>query len=148
LQAAENRLNDIYAWADLRYQTSADAMTDELDLLFKTTREEMLSALQDDLNTPQALAALGKLMNYMFGVPIPGVEGKYTDGTLAFVEQILGIPLANRPDITAEQKALIRERNEARAAKDWTRSDKLRDALTAQQLGLRDTPYGAQWYRL
>lgn len=148
LQAAQNRLNDIYAWADLRYQTSAPAMTEELDQLFKTTREDMLAALQDDLNTPKALMALSGLMNYMFTIPIPGVEGKYTDGTLAFVEHALGIPLANRPDITPEQKELIAQRERARRNKDWAASDKIRDELAAQKLGLRDTPYGAQWYRM
>jgi cysteinyl-tRNA synthetase len=148
LQAAQNRLDDIYAWADLRYQTSATEMTDALDLLFKATRDDILAALQDDLNTPVALAALGKLMNYMATIPIPGVEGKHTDGTLAFLEQVFGLPLANRPDITNAQKALITEREAAREGKDWARSDQIRDELLAQGLGLRDKPYGAQWYRL
>jgi cysteinyl-tRNA synthetase len=141
-------LQDIYAWADLRYQTSADSMPDELDLLFKSTREDMLSALQDDLNTPTALVALGKLMNYMSNIPIPGVEGKYTDGTLAFIESTLGLKVANRPDITDEQKSLIAEREQARDDKDWIKSDKLRNELAGQGIGLRDKPYGAQWYRL
>jgi cysteinyl-tRNA synthetase len=148
LEAAKNRLQDIYAWADLRYQTSADSMPDELDLLFKSTREDILSALQDDLNTPTALVALGKLMNYMSNIPIPGVEGKYTDGTLAFIESTLGLKVANRPDITDEQKSLIAEREQARDDKDWIKSDKLRNELAGQGIGLRDKPYGAQWYRL
>ncbi|HSX43293.1 MAG TPA: cysteine--tRNA ligase [Candidatus Saccharimonadales bacterium] len=148
LQAAQNRLNDIYAWADLRYQTSAPEMTDELDLLFKSTREEVLAALQDDLNTPVALAALGKLMNYMSNIPIPGVEGKYTDGTLQLMEDVFGLTLANRPDITPEQKDQIQERELARKNQNWTKSDELRDQLLVQGLGLRDKPYGVQWYRL
>jgi cysteinyl-tRNA synthetase len=148
LEAAQNRLNDIYAWADLRWQPSADTMPDELDQLFKITREDILAALQDDLNTPMALAALSKLMNYMSNIPIPGVEGKYTDGTLAFLESVLGLPLANRPDITAEQKQLLADREAARTAKDWAKSDQLRDQLIEQGIGLRDKPYGAQWYRM
>lgn len=148
LEAAQNRLNDIYAWADLRYQPSADAMTEELDLLFKTTREEMLAALQNDLNTPAALTSLGKLMNYMSNIPIPGVEGKHTNGTLAFIEQLLGIKLANREDINDEQKALIKNRERARQAQNWAKSDQLRDQLKEQGIGLRDTAHGAVWYRL
>ena len=148
LQAAQNRLNDIYAWADLRHQTSADSMPDELDLLFKSTREEILAAIQDDLNTPLALAALGKLMNYMSNIPIPGVEGKYTDGTLALIEQVFGLPVANRPDITEEQKAQIQERETARKNQDWVKSDELRNQLLVQGIALRDKPYGIQWYRV
>jgi len=148
LQAAQNRLNDIRAWADLRYQPSADTMPEELDLLFKSTREGILEAMQDDLNTPVALATLGKLMNYMSNIPIPGVEGKYTDGTLAFLDAVFGLNIANRPDITDEQKALIQTRETARNNKDWAASDEARDKLTEQGIGLRDTPHGAVWYRL
>jgi cysteinyl-tRNA synthetase len=148
LEAAQNRLNDLQAWADLRHQPSAEAMTDKLDLLFKSTREDILAALQDDLNTPMALVALGKLVNYMSNIPIPGVEGKYTDGTLAFLDSVLGLELANRPDITDEQKALIQQREQARADKDWAKSDILRDDLLAAGIGLRDTPRGAVWYRI
>jgi len=35
-----------------------------------------------------------------------------------------------------------------RGAKDWTRSDELRDALAKQNLGLRDTPHGPIWFRI
>jgi cysteinyl-tRNA synthetase len=87
-------------------------------------------------------------MNYMSNIPIPGVEGKYTDGTLGFLEAALGLPLANRSDITNEQKQLIAERETARTTKDWAKSDQLRDQLAEQGIGLRDKSYGAQWYRL
>jgi cysteinyl-tRNA synthetase len=149
LEAAQNRLNDIRAWADLRYQPGTDVFPDELDLLFKSTREDVASALQNDLNTPLALAALGKLMDYMSNIPVPGVEGKYTDGTLQFLDDTLGLDIAHRSDITDMQKQLIHDRETARQAKDWARSDELRDQLKDQDIGLRDTSYqGAIWFRL
>lgn len=147
LEAAQNRLNEIRAWADLRHQPSADTMPEELDNLFKTTKEEMLVALQDNLNSPAALRALSKLMDYMSTIPIPGVEGKYTNGSLQFMEDILGIQLAHRPDITTEQKQLIAERETARAAEDWAKSDDLRNKLQEQGLDLKDTPRGPIWSR-
>ncbi len=148
LEAAKNRLQDIRAWADLRHQTSVDVMPDELDQLFKTTRQGVLAALQDDLNTPAALAILGRLISYMSDIPIPGVEGKYTDGTLAFLDNVLGLNIANRPDITDGQKRLIQDREQARQRQDWAMSDKLRDELSGQGIGLRDTTRGAIWFRL
>ncbi len=149
LEAAQNRLKSIYAWADLRFQPGADTMPSELDDLFRTTREDILGALQNDLNTPQALVALGKLMDYMGNIPIPGVEGKYTDGTLQLLEDAFGLDLAHRSDITDEQKQLIKDREDARKDKDWAKSDALRDQLAEQGIGLRDTSYqGAIWYRL
>jgi len=87
-------------------------------------------------------------MNYMSNIQIPGVEGKYTDGNLAFLEDAFGLDLANRPDITDEQKALLAKREAARASQNWQESDRLRDELTSQGLGVRDKPFGAQWYRL
>jgi cysteinyl-tRNA synthetase len=78
---------------------------------------------------------------------VPGVEGKYTDGTLAFVDAAFGLGLSTRTDITDAQKQLIADRQAARDAKDWTASDALRDTLAAQGIGIRDTKHGAYWYR-
>lgn len=147
LEAAQNRLNEIKAWADLRHQPSTDIMPKELDELFRATRVAMLEALQNDLNTPTALRALGKLMDYMSNIPIPGVEGKYTNGTLKLIDDLLGLEISNRPDITKEQKQLIKDREAARAAKDWAKSDELRDQLKNQGIEVKDTPHGTIWNR-
>lgn len=148
LEAAQNRLKEIRAWADLRHQPSSDTMPDELDELFRDTKKDMLEAVQNDLNTPAALIALGKLMDYMANIPTPGVEGKYTDGTLKFTEDLLGLSLSNRPDISDEQKQLIKDREQARSNKDWDLSDKLRDQLKDQGIELRDAPWGSVWSRI
>ncbi len=148
LEAAQNRLNEIRACVDLRHQPSTDQMPDELDQLFKRTREDIATAMFDDLNSPAALAALSNFINHMFSIAIPGVEGKYTDGFIAFLDSVFGLALDNRPDIVDAQKSLIAEREKARKAKDFTKSDELRDILKEQGLGLRDTPNGAIWFRL
>lgn len=148
LEAAQNRLNEIRAWADLRHQPSADTMPDELDQLFKTTREDMLAAVQDNLDVPRALIALGKLIDYMSTIPIPGVEGTYTNGTLQFISDLLGLELVNRPDITEGQKQLIKARETAREAKDWAKSDEIRDQLKEQGLDIKDTSHGPVWNRI
>lgn len=148
LEAAQNRLNEIRAWADLRHQPSADTMPDELDQLFKTTREDMLAAVQDNLDVPRALIALGKLIDYMSTIPIPGVEGTYTNGTLQFISDLLGLELANRPNITESQKQLIKARETAREAKDWAKSDEIRDQLKEQGLDIKDTSHGPVWNRI
>lgn len=147
LEAAQNRLRDFQAWADLRHQTKTDVMPKELDELFRDTRQNILTALQDDLNTPIALMHLNKLVTYMMDIAIPGVEGQYTDGTLAFLDDAFGLHLSQRPDITDAQKQMITERDAARNAKDWAKSDELRDQLVAEGLALRDTAYGAYWSR-
>jgi cysteinyl-tRNA synthetase len=43
--------------------------------------------------------------------------------------------------------ALVRERDDARAARDFARADALRDELTARGITLEDTPAGTVWRR-
>lgn len=148
LEGAQNRLNELRDWSDLRHQPSAPAMTDELDELFRDTRVAMQQAMENDLNTPMALAALSNLVAYMSNIPIPGVEGKYTDGTLKYIDDLLGLDLSNRPDITNEQKELIEKREEARTNKNFQESDRLRNALETQGVAVRDTEHGAIWTRV
>lgn len=148
LTAAQNRLQDLQAWADLRHQPSAEAMPEELDLLFRDTLQAMHEDLRNDLNTPEALSALGKLVSWMQQHPVPGVEGTYTKGALQALDDMLGLNLASRPDITAEQKQLIAGRTKARETSDWTKSDQIRDQLLQQGIGIRDTDWGPQWFRV
>lgn len=148
LEAAQNRLRELRAWADLRHQPSADTMPRELDELFRDTKTGIQAALENDLNTPEALVVLGKLVGYMQTIPIPGVEGQYTDGFLQYLDDVFGLDLANRPDITDEQKQLIKDRETARNNQAWDESDRLRDSLKEQEIIVRDTPYGSQWERV
>lgn len=147
LEAAQNRLQDLQAWADLRHQPSTNIMPKTLDFLFRDTRQEMQKAMGDDLNTPAALSSLSKLASAMMQIPIPSVEGKYTDGTLGFIDHLLGLDLDGRPDISKEQKSLIVDREKSRKQKNWEKSDELRQILEKQGIGLRDTPHGQIWHR-
>ncbi len=148
LEAAQNRLKDLYAWADLRHQPDTDSMPTELDNLFRDTRQAIMKSLENDLNTPGALVYLGKLVNYMRDTPIPGVEGKYTNGTLEMLDAVLGLKLSERPGISQDQKELIITRQKARESKDWQKSDELRSQLNQQGIGIRDNDTGSKWYRL
>ena len=62
------------------------------------------------------------------------------------IDELFGLRLiADTPDISAEQYALIRERDAARAAKDFAKSDEIRDKLLAQGIAIKDTPDGGVW---
>src|SRR5690606_9057256 len=50
LESAQNRLDELRAWADLRYQSSTDIMPQELDEMFRDTRQNILTTMQSDLN--------------------------------------------------------------------------------------------------
>ncbi|MDB5183005.1 MAG: cysS [Candidatus Saccharibacteria bacterium] len=147
LEAAQNSLKRLEAWADLRHQTTIQHMPEELDNLWGETLAGIQEDLNNDLNSPQALAKLHKLVSYMENIPVPSTDGKNSDGALAIIDKLFGLRLDGRPDITSEQKVLIQKREEARTNKDFEGSDHLRQELENQGLLVRDTPNGPVWSR-
>jgi cysteinyl-tRNA synthetase len=147
LEAAQNRLNDLRAWADLRHQPSTEEVSSELDNMWRDTLDGIRKEILNDLNTPRALAKLSQLVNWMSEHPIPAHDGKNSDGALTFIDSLLGLDLDGRPDITPEQKTIMADRLAARNAKDWQKSDKLRDRLKEQGIEVRDTSNGQIWSR-
>lgn len=144
LEAAQNRLNGYRAWADLKHQRAAQT-NGELDEAYKKAFKGMLGALQDDLNTPEALAHLSELVAES---EQHGVDTNKMQHMLQLVDSMLGLHLSKRPDISHEQKELIADREAARQTKDWAQSDEIRDQLKEQGIGLRDTDRGPIWYRI
>lgn len=136
LQAAQNRLTTLQAWADTKWQAKEELGERENNLI-KAAVDAMLKVLSNDLDTPQALAILSDVVNVL----------PPTQDYLEFLDVVFGLALSSRPDITAEQKKLIAEREKARAGKNFTESDKLRDALLKDGIELNDTPRGAFWRR-
>lgn len=146
LEAAQRRLRNLQAFADLRFQAIAPASDTAID--FKKTIDATLTDLQNDLNTPLVLAQLSNLASRTESALLNETQ---LDGFLAFLQftdDALGLKLLSSKDIEPEQKQLIRKREDARAAKDWQESDDIRIELVKQGLGLRDTEHGTIWYRL
>lgn len=90
---------------------------------------EFRKALEDDLNTPKALAALWDLLKS------DETDDKKASALLA-MDQVLGLGLGEALGRTLEApeevKALAEERLVARQSKDWKKSDELRDAIQAK----------------
>ena len=62
------------------------------------------------------------------------------------IDELFGLRLiADSPEISEELQALIKEREEARAKKDYTRADAIRDELAANGFTVKDTPNGPVW---
>ncbi len=104
-------------------------------------RGQFRDALAEDLNTPVALSVLWTCLR----------DEKISDAAkLVFLKEsdvILG--LLKQPEslsLTAEQENLITEREKARAAKDWSRADELRQSLEAQGIILKDRATGTDWF--
>lgn len=142
LEAAQNLLTKLRAWADLKHQSAAfnpqagDSYADEL--------RAILSAVQDDVNTAEALSHVAALAG---AGEEQGVDKEKIQHLLNVLDRLFGLELSKRPDITPEQKDLLEDRQVARDQKDWAKSDELRDQLAGQGIGVRDTPNGPIWFR-
>ena len=148
LDAAANRLKKWQAFADLQFQALENAPPELLlendATMFDQPQLFIRQQLQDDLNTPQAITWVDQLSSRTVIVPA-GAKLKKFKQLLLFLDDVFGLQLNSRTDITTDQKELIKDREAARASEEWARSNELRDELAAQGISVRDTPYGPVW---
>lgn len=145
LEAAQNLLNNLRAWADLKHQKNAHNTSDELAESYARALRAMQTALFDDMNTSLALGELAQLAGES---ETQGVHPQKIQAMLNIADQLFGLQLGERPTINDSQKTMIADRQAARDAKDWTTSDELRDQLKDQGLTVRDTANGPIWQRI
>lgn len=145
LQAARKRRQNLQAFADLRFQLLDGGTLDAP--AFIETRRVMFEELQEDMHTPEALAALSDIADAGEANLIDPAAQKIFGHFLEFVDRAFGLNLLASHDITTEQKNLIAEREVARSGKDFAKADELRMKLAKQHIELRDTPLGTIWYR-
>ena len=104
----------------------------------KKYMEQFSAALEDDLNTPKALAVLWEL------VKNNEIKSETKRATINSMDEVLGLGLKGlkAQPIPNEIKKLVKERDEAREQKEWARGDQIRKQI--QELGyvLEDTPEG------
>lgn len=144
LAAAANRLRGFRATSDLRFQPQTEGEGEEV---IDTAKRRILTTLQNDLATPEALSILNEFAtiaekNGLNHKSLP----KFKD-FIVWLDELFGLQLSESKDVAASQFKLIEERNEAKRAKDWTKADQIRNELLKQGIGLRDTPQGHIWYR-
>ena len=109
-------------------------------------------SLLDDLNTPNAVAALHGLLKRLSGAD--ETTRAKVKGQLLASGKLLGL-FADDPeawfsagtnaDEGAEIDALVVARNEAKAAKDWAKADAVRNELNQRGIILEDGPNGTTW---
>jgi cysteinyl-tRNA synthetase len=127
-----------------------------LDML-SAAREQFIEKMSDDFNAPAALAVLQEVTRQVN--TLLNESGPQTKGTLEAIDtlyrelggQVLGIvPESVEGSGSAEREnglvqMLIELRAQARAGKDWTTSDFIRDQLKELGITLEDRPDGTIW---
>jgi cysteinyl-tRNA synthetase len=109
------------------------------------TQERFDQAMDDDLNTADAIGALFELVRdgnvtLNAGSAKAAVQAAYD--MLLKLTDILGLLMKKEDGLPQEVQQLVDDRAAARKAKDWKKSDELRDAIKALGYILEDTPQG------
>jgi len=139
--------------------TAPDAELQPLRERIIKTKAEFLAGMEDDFNTPQALAGLYELVREFNRwtqekefKPTAASHELLADASAALLELggILGLfqetGLSEQPRLdAAEIEALIARRAQAKQAKDWKSADRIRDELKSKGVVIEDTPGGVRW---
>ncbi|MDD5568050.1 MAG: cysteine--tRNA ligase [Candidatus Omnitrophica bacterium] len=111
-------------------------------------KNKFIGVMDDDFNTPQALACVFELVN-LVNKNIDNDEFVSSGKSLLLeLAGILGLRLEkSQGELAAEEKALINRRNAAKKERNFTEADKLRKELEALGIILEDTKDGTSWRR-
>ncbi len=126
MDAATSGLRRVYSLSPNSDPLSGDPTA------YAAARERVLNAVYDDLGIPQAVGLLNSYGSFSLWCEFDAILG------LDIAERV-----ARQPDAIPEQVAqLVASRNEARKAKDWAKSDQIRNELIALGYEVGDGPTG------
>lgn len=118
----------------------------------KKYREKFVEAMEDDLNTADAISTVFELIKDINTYVKDGSSKEFANESLSLLEELTGVLglLRNREeadDLDTEIQKLIEERQTARKSRDFKRADEIRDILKEKGITLKDTPQGVQIIR-
>jgi len=155
LEAAKNSLKRIQEFiGNLRYISVAQEsfsfkLKDLLSKILKKAEDNFRKSMDDDLNTPKALAVLFDLIKAVN--KLEGIDKKSATKILMLLKKfdsVFGLNLlesAEKEDkllIPENVMELIRQREIARKEKDWKKSDELREEIKKLGYQIEDTSFG------
>ncbi len=160
MESARSGLERIYnCISDMKFfaeKADSHALTDkekEYEEKIGTLKAKYIAAMDDDLNTADAISAIFEIVSEAnkaitaqsgFSKEVIG----FTVDTVKELGGVLGLLQKSEDgEISAEVKALLDERQAARASRDWAKSDELRDKLREMGITVKDTPQGQQIVR-
>ncbi|RXJ83692.1 cysteine--tRNA ligase [Arcobacter cloacae] len=154
LIASKKRLDKLYRVKKRVYGLEASSVN-------KKFKEDILTALNDDMNTSMALSSIDEMINSANDKLDVNPKDKNLKKELVaniyFIEEILGVGGSDAYsyfqfgiDESTKDKIenLINQRNEAKKNKDFETADKIRNELTSMEISLMDTANGTVWEKL
>ena len=153
--AALNRLYTCRDSLDFELKNASDAEHDGDKAIidgFNKYREQFISAMDDDLNTADAIASIFELVRDINTNVVGKTPSKaLVEGAIAMFDELTGVLglVYNRKTETLDNdvEALIEARTNARKEKNWAEADRIRDQLKEMGIVLEDTAQGVKWHR-
>ena len=147
--AAVERINTAVTALDTYSEDRPD--DDSLPGLLEDARAAFAAGLADDLNISEALAAtfdlVRELNSRVAARSISTADARRAASAMRDLDQVLAVLEEGADELEAELVALLEARADARAQRDWARSDELRDTLAAAGIVVEDAPDGQRWRR-
>lgn len=113
--------------------------------------QQFITAMDDDMNTADAIAAVFELVRDINTVIAAGASKATLDlASKAFDEltDVLGLVYnRSKASLDDEVEELIAQRAQARKDKNWAKADEIRDKIKAMGIILEDTPQGVKWHK-
>lgn len=131
----------------------AGANDGEIVAMIDNRRNQFIEAMEDDLNTADAIGTIFELVRDINTYVNEGNHSKnlveYAAEVLDELTSVLGLLYNRKPQesLDDEIERLIEERNAARKNKNWAEADRIRDDLKARGIILEDTAQGVKWHR-
>jgi cysteinyl-tRNA synthetase len=144
------RLQDFYT--RLKAHDAKSGSSEAVRKSITRSVDEFEAAMDDDLNTSVALAAIHNLVREintaMAQELLFDADKQLLLETIGKFDSVLNIFGTGEQSILDEEiEALIEERNEARRSRNFARSDEIRDLLNERGIVLEDTKDGVRWKR-
>ena len=152
IEQAKNSLERLYTCRDnIDFALKNAADGGEIPAFIEQRKQEFIDAMEDDLNTADALAAVFMLVRDINTAIAAGAGKKALEAFAEVFDEltgVLGLVYNRRTEtLDSEIEALIEKRTEARKNKDFKTADEIRDKLKEMGIILEDTPQGVKWTR-
>lgn len=148
-----DKLSHAYGNVNYRLKDAVPMLVSDEEYLLKLEqyKQDFIKEMDDDFNAANGITVvyeLAKTMNiYSEQAEVSQKVLEAMQQLMSELLQIFGIAFEAEEMLDEKVEQLIEERNEARAAKNFQRSDEIRDLLKAEGIILDDTPQGTRWRR-